>query len=463
MARQPNYFYHGGGGPGSLNPTPWAAAASSLGQALFGDQAEIDRRGAAAADLAYRNAATQQLELEIAEKQAQRDANEKLRARFEAWASGKAMPAVGQPAAPGAVPPAMAAAPAPQGGAFDTSIFTDTPVDFPQPASQFPSPVPPSQIVSAPLPPLAGAPRTDAFLGPTAPAAPAATPVSQATPGYLANLSFHESRDNPTAQAPTSSASGAYQFIDKTWQGMGGTGRAADAPLTEQTARVSDFTDQNAALFQRATGRAPTDVELYMLHQFGPQAGMRLANAPGNTPLRDIVGDAAMQANGYSPAMTKQDWLEPQMSEFGGQTWDGSLPAAVPMPVAAPAAATAPMPTVPPAAPTVPMAATPAAAAQSGIDASMFAPDATAPADPFDELLNSLNPFEVALLQTSPDFMTTFNGILEARAKDARDAAGEGGGLLAGTGIDAQMYNLYMTLEEKRASGTPLTPQEQLQ
>lgn len=56
----------------------------------------------------------------------------------------------------------------------------------------------------------------------------------------LATIRTMESGGNYRAQNPTSSASGAYQFLDTTWGGYGGYARAKDAPPEVQ--------DQKAAL-----------------------------------------------------------------------------------------------------------------------------------------------------------------------------------------------------------------------
>jgi CO dehydrogenase/acetyl-CoA synthase epsilon subunit len=57
---------------------------------------------------------------------------------------------------------------------------------------------------------------------------------------FMAAIRWHESRNNYSAQNPKASASGAYQFIDKTWQGLlkqynvPGPPRAVNAPREMQ-------------------------------------------------------------------------------------------------------------------------------------------------------------------------------------------------------------------------------------
>lgn len=71
----------------------------------------------------------------------------------------------------------------------------------------------------------------------------AAVPAPAAQPGgFLACVRRHESGGNYQAENPSSTASGAYQFLDSTWQtmsaraGHSGWGHAASAPPAVQDA-----------------------------------------------------------------------------------------------------------------------------------------------------------------------------------------------------------------------------------
>lgn len=60
----------------------------------------------------------------------------------------------------------------------------------------------------------------------------------------LATIRHLESGDDYIAEAAGSTASGAYQFIDSTWNGYGGYRHAADAPPNVQDARAIDLVQQ---------------------------------------------------------------------------------------------------------------------------------------------------------------------------------------------------------------------------
>lgn len=71
------------------------------------------------------------------------------------------------------------------------------------------------------------------------PSSVALAPEAEAgPPGGWGPIIDCESGGNPTAQNPSSTASGLFQFLDSTWQSVGGSGRAKDAPASEQYMRA---------------------------------------------------------------------------------------------------------------------------------------------------------------------------------------------------------------------------------
>ena len=133
---------------------------------------------------------------------------------------------------------------------------------------------------------------------------------------YLLRTARRESSLQPTAQAPTSTARGLYQFIDSTWLtmvreegrnlglgrfaeqiGRDASGRptVADPAARQQILALRDdpavsalmagaFTNRNAAELRSATGRNPTEGELYMAHFLGSGGAARLINANQSNP-----------------------------------------------------------------------------------------------------------------------------------------------------------------------------------
>ena len=133
---------------------------------------------------------------------------------------------------------------------------------------------------------------------------------------YLVTTAQIESSFNPKAQAPTSSASGLYQFIDQTWLGtmkragpsLGLTqyanaiSKTADGRYTVSDPKMRDaimklrhdprasalmagaFTRSNETQLASAIGRQPTEGELYIAHFLGSDGAGKLISAAENRP-----------------------------------------------------------------------------------------------------------------------------------------------------------------------------------
>lgn len=129
-------------------------------------------------------------------------------------------------------------------------------------------------------------------------------------PDYYPMLSKIESGDQPYIQAKSSTASGLYQFIRKTWIGEGGKwgedskGKPILRPAfgglkpspEEQLARVKTFTAKNAN-YLRAKGVPINRASLYAAHFFGPVTAAQVIMADVKARADLIAGEAATKAN----------------------------------------------------------------------------------------------------------------------------------------------------------------------
>ena len=92
-------------------------------------------------------------------------------------------------------------------------------------------------------------PRASRTRRPSAPAPSAGGSGDLTVDQFLANLAQHESGTNYTSSSSGSSASGAYQYLDSTWNGYGGYRRAKDAPPSVQDARARADVTRNYAKY----------------------------------------------------------------------------------------------------------------------------------------------------------------------------------------------------------------------
>jgi hypothetical protein len=133
--------------------------------------------------------------------------------------------------------------------------------------------------------------------------------------GYMARTAQLESRLNPRAQNPNSSAGGLFQFIDSTAKDYGLTNRFDPVASTDAAARLAA---DNMAGLKQALGRDPTAAELYLAHQQGLGGATKILSNP-DAPLASLVGREAARLNaggGKTAGQFAQQWL----SKFGGGT-----------------------------------------------------------------------------------------------------------------------------------------------
>jgi len=114
------------------------------------------------------------------------------------------------------------------------------------------------------------------------------------SPRYLDRTAAVESRYDPNAQNPRSSAGGLFQFINGTARDYNLTNRFDPVQATDAAARLAR---DNAATLKNALGRDPTDGELYLAHQQGAGGAIKILSNP-DAPMESLVGSEAARLNG---------------------------------------------------------------------------------------------------------------------------------------------------------------------
>lgn len=138
---------------------------------------------------------------------------------------------------------------------------------------------------------------------------------------YVAHRRRLESGGDAQARNSRSSATGADQFIDRTWLDVveqarpdWAVGLTPEQVLAERTnparsAEMATFLDrQNAELLEGA-GVEVNRHTLYAAHHFGPGKAIRLERASPDTPMSRILSPAQMRANPYLAGRTKAQAL----------------------------------------------------------------------------------------------------------------------------------------------------------
>jgi hypothetical protein len=168
-------------------------------------------------------------------------------------------------------------------------------------------------------PPATPSPAASTPTGPSTPVTDAIRKGAAATGtdfDYLLRTAKRESALDPAAKAPTSSATGLFQFIEQTWLGVVkndgpslGLADQADAivarsdgsyavpdsgarqailKLREQpeaaSAMAGALTRRNRETLVSATGREPSRGELYLAHVLGARGASQLINAASKSP-----------------------------------------------------------------------------------------------------------------------------------------------------------------------------------
>jgi len=120
----------------------------------------------------------------------------------------------------------------------------------------------------------------------------------------MAVIAMIESKGNPNAKNPNSSAGGLYQQINSNARQYGVGNRYDPHQSADGAAR---FMRDNQIRLRRVLGREPTVGELYLAHQQGAGGAEKLLANP-NARAVDIVGYEAVRLNGGNFQMTAQQF-----------------------------------------------------------------------------------------------------------------------------------------------------------
>jgi len=183
-------------------------------------------------------------------------------------------------------------------------------------------------------PPLSARLRAEAAL-PPGPLPEASIPRSVSSRGtsaareqLKARIRRAESGGDDAARNPRSSATGRYQFVDRTWlrlyrrryasQGLSDGEVLAlrrDPRLQEQL--MDDLTAHNGAVLRRH-GHEESAGNLYLLHFAGDGGGVALLRAAPDTPAGRVLGAAAIAANPHLRGRTAADVIAWAHRAVGG-------------------------------------------------------------------------------------------------------------------------------------------------
>lgn len=130
--------------------------------------------------------------------------------------------------------------------------------------------------------------------------------------GYLERTAYIESKGDPNAKNPSSSAGGLFQFIDSTAKAYGVKNKFDPVQATDGAV---DVAVDNMRILTKALGRKPTAAELYLAHQQGGTGAKRLLVDPTAKAV-DIVGIDAVRLNGGDENMTAGEFANLWLNKF---------------------------------------------------------------------------------------------------------------------------------------------------
>lgn len=169
-----------------------------------------------------------------------------------------------------------------------------------------------------------------AAINAAAPTAGGVTTSSAIPAGYIESARAAESGGNDAARNPKSTATGRYQFLESTWNGLASQypelGLTADGRTdpAQQERAMERFTQDNARSLSGAG--IPVDPgTLYAAHFLGAGGATKALTADPGTPMAALVDPAVIQANPQLRNMSAGDFAQ-WAQRKGGNSSGGYQP-----------------------------------------------------------------------------------------------------------------------------------------
>lgn len=138
---------------------------------------------------------------------------------------------------------------------------------------------------------------------------------------YLEKIKASESGGNRYAKNPHGSASGYFQFVKGTWEGLGYDWSDRFDPNLQYEA-AKKFTTNNANYLRRNLGVEPTHADLYGAHFLGAAGYKNLYKTPDDRPISDVMSSREIASNPFVKGKTVgyvKDWLRKKTGEKKGK------------------------------------------------------------------------------------------------------------------------------------------------
>jgi hypothetical protein len=129
--------------------------------------------------------------------------------------------------------------------------------------------------------------------------------------GYLEKIKASESGGKRYAKNPYGSASGYFQFIKGTWEGLGYDWKDRFDPNLQYEA-AKKFTTSNANYLRKNLGVEPTHADLYGAHFLGAVGYKNLYKTADDRPISDVMSPSEIASNPFVKGKTVgfvKEWL----------------------------------------------------------------------------------------------------------------------------------------------------------